>query len=310
MIPGEVLTMSVPGSLDEAVPGPWPTGGRGTRRSSRAGRACCRCLRLRFRVPRAAGGRGAALGELRGVTDAGGRAADRGQDHALPAHPRPARGRALRAARAGPARPRVADSRHPGTVAPSGGALVHARHRAGDLPRGGAGALDATLIARGPGRAEREIPAADLLRGLPDLEAWSLTRSSPGIRVPKLGAGWGFRYEKFHRTAQYMGDRRAWAARWFRRSSGLRRRGQDRAHQPWATTHRCGPRRRRPPRRAARASRDALPGRLRPPRGRGATSPPGDLHGAPDYRRHLARVPNRKGAGRGGRSLTLTMADG
>jgi aerobic carbon-monoxide dehydrogenase medium subunit len=53
--------------------------------------------------------------------------------------------------------------------------------------------------------------------------------------VQKLGAGWGYRYEKFHRTAQ-----------------------------AWATV-----------------------GVVVADQG---TNPPADLHGAPDYRRHLARV--------------------
>ena len=58
------------------------------------------------------------------------------------------------------------------------------------------------MIARGPG-GEREIPAADFFV---DYLTTALEPSEilTGIRVLKL-PGWGYRYEKFHRTAQ------AWA---------------------------------------------------------------------------------------------------
>src|SRR5271170_4237185 len=87
--------------------------------------------------------------------------------------------------------------RHRGTF---GGSLAHG-DPAGDLPAV-ALALDATMIATGPA-GDREIPAADffvdyLTTALGPAEILT------GIRVPKL-PGWGFRYEKFHRTAQ------AWA---------------------------------------------------------------------------------------------------
>ena len=46
------------------------------------------------------------------------------------------------------------------------------------------------------------------------------------VRLPKLGAGWGFHYEKFHRVAQ------AWAivgvAAAVRRDERIDRRGPDR----------------------------------------------------------------------------------
>ena len=88
--------------------------------------------------------------------------------------------------------------RHRGTL---GGSLAHA-DPAGDLPAV-AVALDATMIARGPG-GDREIGATDFFLD------YLTTALAPGevltgVRVPKLGPAWGYRYEKFHRTAQ------AWA---------------------------------------------------------------------------------------------------
>ena len=88
--------------------------------------------------------------------------------------------------------------RHRGTI---GGSLAHA-DPAGDLPAV-ISALDATLVATGPG-GDREITAADffvdyLTTALDPAEILT------AIRVPKLGPGWGFRYEKFQPTAQ------AWA---------------------------------------------------------------------------------------------------
>ena len=64
-------------------------------------------------------------------------------------------------------------------------------------------ALDATIIARGPA-GERSIGAGEFFLD------YLTTALAPGeiltgIRVPKLGPGWGYRYEKFNLTAQ------AWA---------------------------------------------------------------------------------------------------
>jgi len=166
--------------------------------------------------------------------------------------------------------------RHRGTI---GGALAHAEP-AGDLPAV-ALALDATLTVRGPA-GEREIPAAGffvdyLTTALEPAEVLT------GIRVPKL-AGWGYHYEKFHRTAQ------AWAivgvAALTRRSDGqvtearigLTNMGPVPVRATAAEAAATG----------AEASRDAL--RAAATHADEGTEPPGDLHGAPDYRRHLARV--------------------
>jgi len=88
--------------------------------------------------------------------------------------------------------------RHRGTL---GGSLAHA-DPAGDLPAV-AVALGATMIARGPG-GDREIGATDFFV---DYLTTALVPGEilTGVRVPKLGPAWGYRYEKFHRTAQ------AWA---------------------------------------------------------------------------------------------------
>jgi carbon-monoxide dehydrogenase medium subunit len=84
--------------------------------------------------------------------------------------------------------------RHRGTF---GGALAHA-DPAGDLPAV-AVALDAVFLTH-----RRQIPAAEFFEDYltSALESDELLT---GIRVPKLGPGWTFHYEKFHRTAQ------AWA---------------------------------------------------------------------------------------------------
>jgi carbon-monoxide dehydrogenase medium subunit len=167
--------------------------------------------------------------------------------------------------------------RHRGTL---GGALVHA-DAAGDLPAV-ALALDATLIAQGPA-GEREIPAGSFFL---DYLTSSLQPDEilTGIRVPKLGPDWGFRYEKFHRTAQ------SWAtvgvAALVRRSNGSVAEAR-----VGLTNMGTVPVRAAATERAAAgipASRDAL--RAAASHADEGTNPPGDLHGAPDYRRHLARV--------------------
>jgi carbon-monoxide dehydrogenase medium subunit len=166
--------------------------------------------------------------------------------------------------------------RHRATI---GGALAHG-DPAGDLPAV-AMALEATLTARGPG-GERDIAAADffvdyLTTALAPAEVLT------SIRVPKL-AGWGYRYEKFHRTAQ------AWAivgvAALAKRSNGqvteakigLTNMGPVPVRATAAEAAAAG----------AEASRDAL--RAAATHAAEGSEPPGDLHGAPDYRRHLARV--------------------
>jgi carbon-monoxide dehydrogenase medium subunit len=167
--------------------------------------------------------------------------------------------------------------RHRATV---GGSLSHA-DPAADIPAVVL-ALDATMTAQGPG-GEREIGAGEFFR---DYLTTALDPAEvlTSIRVPKLGAGWGYRYEKFHRTAQ------AWAIVGV---AALARRANGHVAEARVGLANMGP---VPVRAAAveaaaagaEASRDAL--RSAAQRADEGTNPPADLHGAPDYRRHLARV--------------------
>jgi aerobic carbon-monoxide dehydrogenase medium subunit len=167
--------------------------------------------------------------------------------------------------------------RHRATI---GGSLAHA-DPAGDLPAV-ISALDARLVATGPG-GEREIAAADFFVD------YLTTALAPGeiltaIRVPKLGPGWGFRYEKFQPTAQ------AWAivgvAALARRADGhvaearvgLTNMGTVPVRARAAEAAAAGAEASRQALAAAGASADE------------GTDPPNDLRAAADYRRHLARV--------------------
>jgi aerobic carbon-monoxide dehydrogenase medium subunit len=167
--------------------------------------------------------------------------------------------------------------RHRGTL---GGSLAHA-DPAGDLPAVVL-ALDATLQASGPGGI-REIPAAEFFV---DYLTTSLRPGEilTGVRVPKLGKDWGYRYEKFHRTAQ------AWAivgvAALARRSNG-----QVAEARVGLTNMGAVPVRAAAVEMAA-AGADATAEALAAAAASAAdgTNPPADLHGQPDYRSHLARV--------------------
>jgi carbon-monoxide dehydrogenase medium subunit len=143
-------------------------------------------------------------------------------------------------------------------------------------------ALDGTMIAQGPD-GERAIAAGEFF-GDYLTTALAANEILTGIRVPKLGAGWGYRYEKFHRTAQ------AWAIVGI---AALARRSNGQVAEARIGMANMGP----VPVRAsaaeaaaagADASRDAL--RSAAQHADEGTSPPADLHGAADYRRHLARV--------------------
>jgi carbon-monoxide dehydrogenase medium subunit len=167
--------------------------------------------------------------------------------------------------------------RHRGTL---GGALAHG-DPAGDLPAVVL-ALDAVLVAQGP-RGQREIAAADFFVD------YLTTALEPdeiltAIRIPKLGPGWGYRYEKFHRTAQ------SWStvavAALVRRENGTVAEARIGLTNMGSVPVRAAA--------AEQAARGA--DATRPALSEAAshadegTQPPGDLHGAPDYRRHLARV--------------------
>ncbi len=263
-----------PGSLDEAVRA--LADGGDDAKIIAGGQSLLPLLRLRLAYPELLVDL-AGVDELRGVTDAGDALliGARTTLYQLVHDPLVAEHCGLLAQ----ATSTVADPavRHRGTI---GGALAHA-DPAGDLPAV-ALAFDVTLIVRGPG-GERELAAGDFFVD------YLTTRLEPdeiltAIRVPKLGPGWGYRYEKFHRTAQ------SWAtvgvAALVRRSNGsvaearigLTNMGPVPVRARAAEDAAAG----------ADASRDAL--RTAAAHADEGTDPPGDLHGAPDFGRHLARV--------------------
>ena len=263
-----------PASVDEAVRA-LASGGEDAKVIA-GGQSLLPLLRLRLAYPELLVDVGG-IGELRGVTDAGEALiiGARTTHYQLTRDPLVAEHAGLLAE----ATRTVADPavRHRGTL---GGALAHA-DPAGDLPAVVL-ALDATIIAHGP-NGEREIPAADFFVDYLT-SALEPDEILTAIRIPKLGPGWGYRYEKFHRTAQ------SWAtvgvAALVRRSNGsvaearigLTNMGTVPLRATAAEQAASG----------AEASKDALNDAAA--RADEGTEPPGDLHGAPDYRRHLARV--------------------
>jgi carbon-monoxide dehydrogenase medium subunit len=263
-----------PGSLDDAISA--LAGGGEDAKVIAGGQSLLPLLRLRLAYPELLVDVGG-LDELVGVTDAGDQLVigARTTHYQMIHDPLIAEYCGLLAQAAST----VADPavRHRGTL---GGSLAHA-DPAGDLPAV-ALALDATFIARGLA-GEREIAASDFFVDYltSALEPGEILT---GIRVPKLGPDWGYRYEKFHRTAQ------AWAtvgvAALARRSNGivaearigLTNMGSVPIRATAAEHAAAGADATRDALEAAAASADE------------GTEPPGDLHGAPDYRRHLARV--------------------
>ena len=263
-----------PGSVDEAVRA--LADGGDDAKVIAGGQSLLPLLRLRLAYPDLLVDVGG-IGELHGVTDAGDALVigARTTHYQLTRDPLVAEHAGLLAE----ATRTVADPavRHRGTL---GGALAHA-DPAGDLPAVVL-ALNGTMIARGP-YGDREIPAADFFVDYLT-SALEPDEILTAIRIPKLGPGWGYRYEKVHRTAQ------SWAtvgvAALVRRSNGsvaearigLTNMGTVPVRATAAEQAASG----------AEASKDALNDAAA--RADEGTEPPGDLHGAPDYRRHLARV--------------------
>jgi carbon-monoxide dehydrogenase medium subunit len=172
--------------------------------------------------------------------------------------------------------------RHRGTF---GGSLSHA-DPAGDLPAV-AVALDALLVVAGAGGSRREVSAADFFVD------YLQTALAPDelvveVRLPKLGDGWGFHYEKFHRVAQ------AWAivgvAAAVKRDNGsivearigLTNMGARPVRATAVEAALAGAGAEETSVAAAAAHADE------------GTEPPSDLGGQADYRRHLARVLTRR----------------
>jgi aerobic carbon-monoxide dehydrogenase medium subunit len=169
--------------------------------------------------------------------------------------------------------------RHRGTF---GGALAHA-DPASDLPAV-AVALGAEMVVAGSS-GRRTVPAGEFFLD------YLQTALEPDellveVRVPKLGDGWGFRYEKFHRVAQ------SWAivgvAAAVQRSNGSIAAARVGLTNMGATPVR------------ASGVEEAVTGSgldgiaAAAERATEGTSPPSDLNGKADYREHLARVLTRR----------------
>jgi aerobic carbon-monoxide dehydrogenase medium subunit len=169
--------------------------------------------------------------------------------------------------------------RHRGTF---GGALSHA-DPAGDLPAVVL-ALDGEFVVAGSG-GRRTVAASDFFVD------YLQTALAPDevlveVRLPKLGDGWGFHYEKFQRVVQ------AWAivgvAAAVHRSNGSISEARIGLTNMGSTPLR------------ATATEQALAGAdlsaIADASGHAAdgTSPSSDLNGAADYRQHLARVLTRR----------------
>lgn len=269
MIPGSFDYVR-PSSLDEAVSALRSAGDDG--KVLAGGQSLMPLLRLRLAFPSVLIDVGA-LPELRGVRDEGSSLLV----GSMTSHYEVLRDPLIRehaplvaAATATVADPAV---RHRGTF---GGSLAHA-DPAGDLPAVVL-AMDGTFVT-----SSREIPAAsffdDYLTSALDPDEILV-----GVRLPKAYAGWGFHYEKFHRTAQ------AWAivgvACLVRRANG-----EIAAARIGLTNMGSRPVR-------ASAVEEAVSGgaadreafRAAAAHAAEGTSPPSDLHGSAEYRQHLAQV--------------------
>jgi aerobic carbon-monoxide dehydrogenase medium subunit len=170
--------------------------------------------------------------------------------------------------------------RHRGTF---GGACVHA-DPAGDIPAPVL-ALDAEFLIAGPG-GQRQVLAKDFFQDL-FTTAVGDDEILVEVRVPKY-TGWGSAYEKFVRVAQQ------WAIAGV--AAAVRTDGDTIAEARIALTN-MGP---TPIR--ARSAEEALVGvAVEPDAVAGAlssiadgTSPPTDVNGDPEYRRHLVSILGRR----------------
>jgi aerobic carbon-monoxide dehydrogenase medium subunit len=167
--------------------------------------------------------------------------------------------------------------RHRGTF---GGSCAHA-DPAGDLPTI-ARVLDAEFVIAGAG-GRRTVPASEFFVDF-FTTAVGLDEILVGVRVPKLGDGWGFDYQKFHRTAQ------AWAI--VGAAAAVKVEGGTITEARVALTNMgAGPIR-------AASVEAALTGSPATPMAIAAasesaadgTSPTTDTHGDAEFRKHLARV--------------------
>jgi aerobic carbon-monoxide dehydrogenase medium subunit len=273
MIPAK-FDYTKPGSVSEAVSA--LAGGGEDAKVIAGGQSLLPLLRLRLSFPDLLVDVGG-LGDLRGVRDEG----DTLWIGALTTHDEVVRDPVIgqHCGLLAEAAAMVADPavRHRGTI---GGSVAHA-DPAGDIPAVVA-ALDATMIAQGPG-GERAIGAGEFFRDYLTT-ALEPTEILTGLRVPKFGPGWGYRYEKFHLTAQ------AWAIVGV---AAVARRADGHVAEARIGLTNMGvvPIRARAAE-AAVADAEATTQGLRSAAERAdeGTQPPSDLHGGSDYRRHLARV--------------------
>jgi carbon-monoxide dehydrogenase medium subunit len=269
MIPGSFDYVR-PSSLDEAVTALRDAGEEG--KVIAGGQSLLPLLRLRLAYPEALIDVGS-LPELHGVRDEGSSVLV----GAMTSHYDVLRDPLIRehAPLVTAATSTVADPavRHRGTF---GGSLAHA-DPAGDLPAVVL-AMDGVFVT-----SSREIPAseffADYLTSVLEPDEVLV-----GVRLPKAYAGWGFHYEKFHRTAQ------AWAivgvACLVHRSNG-----EIIGARVGLTNMGSTPIR-------ASAVEDAVTGgaaareafRAAASHAPDGTRPPSDLHGSAEYREHLAQV--------------------
>jgi carbon-monoxide dehydrogenase medium subunit len=167
--------------------------------------------------------------------------------------------------------------RHRGTF---GGSLAHA-DPAADLPAAMV-ALGAEMTAAGPG-GRRTIAAADFFTDY-FTTALAVDEVLASVRVPKLGDGWGFDYQKFHRTAQ------AWAIVGV--AAAVRRENGSIAEARIGLSNMgSGPLRASAAESAlAGASASAAAVAAAAEHAADGTAPTSDLHAQADYRQHLARV--------------------
>jgi carbon-monoxide dehydrogenase medium subunit len=171
--------------------------------------------------------------------------------------------------------------RHRGTF---GGSLAHA-DPAGDLPTV-ALTLECTMIVAGPG-GRREIPATEFFVDyFTSALAWDEVLVA--VRVPKLGPGWGYDYQKFHRTAQ------AWAIVGV--AAAVRRENGHVAEARVGLTNMSPTPVRASAMEAALHRADASVAAVTSAAEHAAegTHPTNDLHAKADYREHLARVLSRR----------------
>jgi aerobic carbon-monoxide dehydrogenase medium subunit len=167
--------------------------------------------------------------------------------------------------------------RHRGTF---GGALSHA-DPAGDLGAV-ALALECELVIAGPS-GSRTVAAKDFFVDFLET-ALGPDEILTQVRVPVLGSGWGFHYEKFNRVAQ------AWSivgvAAAVRRSNGSIAEARIGLTNMGATPLRAAAAE------AALAGADASVEAIKGAAAQAAegTSPTSDLNGQADYREQLARV--------------------